>query len=81
MNEQYKRLSVVVAAVIAVISFFASWIYCIASYGFLFGLGLGWLPSLFVGAIAFGVGFIAWPLILFGVAALFIFVAHDLAAH
>lgn len=37
--------------------FIGSWIYCIFSYGFLFGLGLGWLPSIFVAIVA---GFI-WP--------------------
>ena len=42
-----------------IITFVVSYIYCIASYGFLFGLGLGWIPSLIVGFIA---GFL-WPLI------------------
>jgi hypothetical protein len=43
----------------AVISFIACWIYAIASWGFLLGVGLGWIPSLFIAAIA---GFI-WPLL------------------
>lgn len=43
----------------AVISFIACWIYAIASWGFLLGVGLGWIPSLFIAVIA---GFI-WPLI------------------
>lgn len=42
------------------LTFLASWIYCIATYGYLLGVGLGWLPSLIVGAI---VGFL-WPLLL-----------------
>jgi hypothetical protein len=42
-----------------IITFIVSYIYCIASYGFLFGLGLGWIPSLIVAFIA---GFL-WPLI------------------
>ncbi len=42
-----------------IISFIISYIYCIASYGFLLGLGLGWIPSLIVAFIA---GFL-WPLI------------------
>jgi hypothetical protein len=29
----------------AVPTFIGSWIYCIAAYGFLLGVGLGWLPS------------------------------------
>jgi len=42
-----------------VLVFFGCWIYCIASYGFLFGLGLGWLPS---GITAAVVSFL-WPLL------------------
>ena len=41
------------------ISFIACWIYAIASWGFLLGVGLGWIPSLFIAVIA---GFI-WPLL------------------
>ncbi len=48
----------------AVVTFFSSWIYCIASYGFLFGVGLGWLPSLIVAPV---VGAL-WPLLAVGVA-------------
>lgn len=44
----------------AVITFIGCYIYCIAVYGFLFGVGLGWLPSLIV---AFLAG-ILWPLLL-----------------
>ena len=38
--------------------FAGCWIWCIASYGFLFGVGLGWLPS----AIAAVVLSFFWPL-------------------
>jgi len=31
--------------------FIGSYIYCIATYGFLLGVGLGWLPSLIVASI------------------------------
>jgi hypothetical protein len=40
--------------------FIGCWIYCIASYGFLLGVGLGWLPS---GIVAAVVSFL-WPLVL-----------------
>ena len=39
------------------ITFIGSWIYCIDTYGFLFGLGLGWLPSFFLALIVGGF----WP--------------------
>lgn len=41
------------------IAFIACWIYAIVSWGFLLGVGLGWIPSLFIAVIA---GFI-WPLL------------------
>ena len=46
-------------AITGLIVFVGSWIYCIATYGFLFGVGLGWLPSFIVAVVA---GFL-WPLI------------------
>jgi hypothetical protein len=46
-----------------VISFLACWVYCIATYGFLLGVGLGWFPS----AIAATVISIFWPLVAIGV--------------
>lgn len=55
----------------AVITFIGSYIYCIATYGFLFGFGLGWIPSIMLAYIA---GLI-WPLlalaILWGIALLY----------
>ena len=45
-----------------VIVFVGCWIYAITAYGFLFGVGLGWLPSLIVAFIA---SFL-WPLIVLG---------------
>ena len=40
----------------AFITFIGSWIYCIATYGFLLGVGLGWLPSIIVAVIAGALG-------------------------
>ncbi len=42
------------------ILFVGFWIYCIATYGFLIGVGIGWLPSL----IAAGILSAAWPLLI-----------------
>ena len=39
-------------AVTWVLVFLGSWIYCIATYGYLFGVGLGWLPSAIVATIS-----------------------------
>ena len=47
-----------------VIVFIGCYIYCIATYGFLLGVGLGWLPS---GIVATIVSFF-WPLVALGIA-------------
>lgn len=49
-----------------VITFIGCWIYAIAAYGFLLGVGLGWLPSAIVATV---VSFL-WPLIVIGIAIL-----------
>jgi hypothetical protein len=46
-----------------VLIFVGCWIYCVAEYGFLLGVGLGWLPSLIVALVAS----FFWPLLLLGV--------------
>jgi hypothetical protein len=51
-----------------VLIFLGCWIYCIAAYGFLLGVGLGWLPSLIVASVA---SFL-WPLTLVGIVGLLI---------
>lgn len=56
MSEEDYELGVKITSWIV---FIGSWIYCIAEYGFLFGVGLGWLPSLIVAVIAG----LLWPLI------------------
>lgn len=45
----------------AICAFFGGWIYCAQTYGFLFGFGLGWLPSAILAAIVFGVLRFLWP--------------------
>jgi hypothetical protein len=50
--------------------FLGCWIYCISSYGFLLGVGLGWLPS----AITAFIVSLVWPLVVAGL----IFIAYTL---
>lgn len=47
----YESLVILVGWVTGALTFVISWIWCIASYGFLFGLGLGWLPSAILAVI------------------------------
>ena len=61
------------AAITGVLIFIGTWIYCIVSYGFLLGVGLGWLPAL----ITAGVLCWFWPLYVLGIVALVIFLAFQ----
>jgi hypothetical protein len=54
----------IVGVITGVITFVVSYIYCIYEYGYLLGVGLGWLPSFIV---AFVAGLL-WPVIAFGIA-------------
>jgi hypothetical protein len=47
-----------------VLVFLGSWVYCISEYGYLLGVGLGWLPSAIVASVAA----LLWPVILIAVA-------------
>ena len=49
--------------------FFVSWGYAIKSYGWLFGLGLGWIPAFFLGIMAG----MFWPVAILLILALLIF--------
>jgi len=54
----------------SLIIFVICYIYCIARYGFLLGVGLGWLPS---GIVARIVGFL-WPLVVFLILVLIVYI-------
>ena len=47
------------AYVVYAVVFVVSYIYCIARYGFLLGLGLGWLPSGLVASLATALWFLS----------------------
>jgi hypothetical protein len=58
--ERQGKISDVYASVggiASLLTFVGGYVYCIATYGFLWGLGFGWLPSL-IAAIAVGW---CWP--------------------
>lgn len=52
--------------------FIGSYIYCIAEYGFLLGVGLGWLPSIIVATIFCWL----WPLYAAALAAALAYLAY-----
>lgn len=59
-----KRLDGNLAVLGGGATFIASWIYCMQEYGFLFGFGLGWLPSALLAAIVGSAVNYLWPYIL-----------------
>ena len=80
----YVAIGYVLGAVAGVITLVGAYIYCVATYGFLFGLGLGWLPSIILaGMIGWAVVFLWGPAIviglLFGLALLATVVSAKLA--
>lgn len=54
-NSTYKITDFdrLVSVIFAGIIFIFSWYYCISNYGYLFGFGLGWIPSAISGLIVF----------------------------
>ena len=70
---KYGEVGEIVGWFAGVLSFISSWIYCISAYGFLLGLGLGWLPSVFVAMISFAVLFLLWGPLLFAASFLLTF--------
>lgn len=53
-GDDYLKVGKVLGILAAVVTFLGAWGYCAATYGFLFGFGLGWLPA---GILAVIVGF------------------------
>lgn len=53
MNDEwlYIRIGGALGIIPAFITFVGAWWYCAATYGFLFGFGLGWLPALILAAL------------------------------
>jgi hypothetical protein len=54
----------IVGVILGFITFVACWIYSVQEWGFLLGVGLGWIPSFFVAIIA---GFVGPALLFIGI--------------
>lgn len=61
------------AVVIGGLTCIVSWVYCIATYGFLLGLGLGWIPSAMVATILGAL----WPLVVVVLIAIIVLVMRN----
>lgn len=45
LGELYVAFGWLLGSLAGVATFLGGWVYCTVTYGFLFGFGLGWLPS------------------------------------
>lgn len=52
-DDLYFGIGSAIGGLSAAVAFFASWWYCAATYGYLLGFGLGWLPSAILAVIVF----------------------------
>lgn len=70
--QTYLAIGGVLGWISGFVTFIGSYIYCVATYGFLFGLGLGWLPSMILGSlVGVAVAFLWGPaLVLVGIGVL-----------
>lgn len=66
-DGDFWKIGRVVGGFGAVLTFFGSWVYCTAAYGFLFGFGLGWLPALILASIVGTALVLLWPLVLLAI--------------
>jgi hypothetical protein len=60
------------AVVIGGLTFIVSWAYCVATYGFLLGFCLGWIPSAILATILGAL----WPLVVIALIATIVLVMH-----
>ena len=58
----YGSIGVLTGYLIGGLTFLGAWAYCAATYGFLFGFGLGWLPAIILAVIVGGLSGLLWPL-------------------
>lgn len=52
-DELYLALGSMFGILLGLASFVGSWWYCVYTYGYLLGFGLGWLPSAILATIVF----------------------------
>ena len=63
----YMAIGVFLGVAAWVLTFVGCWFYCVAEYGFLWGVGLGWLPALICAYLAFFLTFALWgPALMIG---------------
>lgn len=69
----YWIIGSILGYITAFLTFVGCWIYCAATYGFLLGFGLGWLPSAIAAVMAGGAVALLWGPIAVGLVMLIYF--------
>jgi len=66
----YLEIGEAAAWIVGILTFLGAYIYCVVTYGFLLGMGLGWLPSGILAAIVGIITIFLWlpALIVAGIA-------------
>jgi hypothetical protein len=54
VSEAYAAIGGLLVMITCIATFIAAYVYCVLTYGFLWGLGLGWLPSAIFAVIVNG---------------------------
>ena len=72
-DNEYWFFSFVFATASALMAFGFSWTYCIAHYGFLIGVGSGWVPALIVGLCTWIAVYLLWPVMVIGATVFVVF--------
>jgi hypothetical protein len=70
----YLRVGAVLGWIVAVPTFIGAYIYCIVHYGFLLGLGLGWLPSAILAFFVWIAVMLLWGVVAVGLVLLIYFI-------
>jgi hypothetical protein len=60
-NKTYTNIGWICAALTGPATFFAIWIYCAVTFGFLLGFGLGWFPALILALLVTVATIFLWP--------------------
>lgn len=62
-DNWYWMIGGILGFIVGLVTFIGSWWYCAATYGFLLGFGLGWLPAGIAAVLAGGATFLLWGVV------------------
>jgi low affinity Fe/Cu permease len=66
-DNMYWVISRWIGWIVGFVVFLASYYYCITTYGYLLGFGLGWLPSFMAAGLAGLATLFLWPVAAVGI--------------